>query len=107
MDSNVDDLTNLEDTLVFCQWVDEDEVMTLLFDTVDGALMAPDGHLAVDTFLGALNVERLNTTLLIGILTVTNAAKARLPSRQALVERIRDRLEVVASGRAMRLLSGF
>lgn len=60
----------------------------------------------MDVFLDTLDVDRLNSDLLIGVLTITNAAKAKLPARPALIERIRDRLEVEALGRTERLLAG-
>ena len=63
----------------------------LLFERVDDAFL--DGRFQeINELLPTIKLELLNPTLLVGWLCITFAAKPHLPSRDALVLRVEQRL---------------
>jgi hypothetical protein len=71
---------------------DIDAALDLLFDVVDSKLQEGDFSGLSDLLLG-LDVRDFSPDLLIGVLTITAAAKSELPSRAALVCRVRSQLK--------------
>ncbi len=59
-----------------------------------------------DRVLQEVNVEAMNTHLLVGLLTITALDAGRLPSRTDLFSRVRARLVELAPDRYERLLAG-
>ncbi|MFO7561391.1 MAG: hypothetical protein R6X02_02005 [Enhygromyxa sp.] len=82
-----------------------DEAIDLLFDHVND-LLFDDRADECDELLQAIDLDRLDTNLLVSLLSVTLPARAVLPSRPALVERVDRRLTELAPARVDRLLSG-
>jgi hypothetical protein len=79
--------------------------MDLLFDNVDEMLC--DGKFKeVDDLLETMDLSILNTTLLIGLLSITSAAKNKLKNRASLVQRIEEIFKVTDPERVDRLLKG-
>ena len=88
--------------------VDQDSIdpaIDLLFDHIND-LLFEDRAADCDGLLQQIDVARLDTNLLVSLLSVTSPARAVLPSRTALVERVERRLNLLAPTRVARLLSG-
>ena len=82
-----------------------DEAMDLLFDRVDDALC--DGLMTeVDALLPMIDLTRLDTNLMVGLLSVTSGAKVELTNRAALVTDISARIMEIVPERAERILRG-
>jgi hypothetical protein len=82
-----------------------DAAIDLLFEVVDDWFLARQFE-QCDRFLADLDITRLDTNLLVGVLSITYAAKDKLQERAALVPQVRARLEQLAPGRADRLMEG-
>lgn len=65
-----------------------DDALDLLYDAVDAALTLGD-FAACDRLLKTIDVGRVVPDLLVGLLTITHAARGRLPSRSAFFEATR------------------
>ncbi len=59
-----------------------------------------------DSLLQGVDVNAMGSHLLVGLLTISRPDRDHLPSRNALVERVRERLQVLAPGRVEKLLTG-
>ncbi len=59
-----------------------------------------------DRILEEINVDQMNTHLLVGVLTITAPDSQRLASRAGLFRRVRTRLSRLAPERSERLLAG-
>ncbi len=68
-----------------------DAAMDLLYDAVDGMLLAGEFE-GVDDLLALADVSDYPPAVLVGFLTVTYAAKDLLPARAGYGERVRARL---------------
>jgi len=82
-----------------------DQSIDVLYDRVDDLLLAGDFG-TVDNLLGIIDLDRLDSYLLIGMLSITLAAASKLPSRPEFVEKVRGRLTLLAPDRVGRLLKG-
>ena len=82
-----------------------DPAIDLLFDHIND-LLFEDRAADCDGLLPQIDVARLDTNLLVALLSVTSPARAVLTSRPALVERVERRLKQLAPTRVERLLSG-
>lgn len=73
-----------------------DETLDRVYDAIDGKFLAGDFD-QVDRFLKNVRVHDIHTDILLSILTVTLAAKSKLPAREAFMARaeaiIRERHE--------------
>lgn len=70
----------------------EDRALDDLYDRIDDALCAGD-FASVDRELAAVDVEKTDVTMLLGWLTITYAAKDKLPSFTGMARRVFERLE--------------
>ena len=79
--------------------------LDVLFDHIDDMLC--DGEFQrCDEVIQHIDLERLNTSLLVGVLSITLAAREKLNHRRQVVEAIRKRLEILAPGRVEPLMQG-
>jgi hypothetical protein len=95
----------LDDVYAFVAAKDDERAVELVFDTIDDLLLEGRFQVCDDT-LRAVDVERLNPTLLLALLSITLAAKDRLHGREALLKRIERRLRTLAPERVEELLHG-
>ena len=79
------------------------EGIMVLFRYVDD-LLCEGEFSTVDLFLQEIDFERLNSTLCVGVLSITFAAREHLPNRPGAFERALARLEFLVPDRAYRLL---
>ncbi len=84
---------------------DVDAAVDLIFDQFDELLHARKFREA-DEALAAVDVKRLDSNLMVALLTITRAAKASLRRREELVHRIETTLRADAPKRADHLLAG-
>jgi hypothetical protein len=77
--------------------------LDLLFKTIDSWLCAGKFD-ECNTFLRLVDIERLNVTLMVGVLATTLSAKNKLPDRVALVEKIEGYLSLHEPKRVNSLL---
>lgn len=82
-----------------------DAALDHLFEWVDDELQAGMFQ-TVDDLLFAVQPDRCGTTLLLGILTITGAAREKLPSRARFYESVSNVLHQRHPGRVERLLHG-
>lgn len=81
-----------------------DDAIDVLFSTVNR--MFVKGEFAkCDEALRAIDVARLDTNLLVGVLTSTLCAAEHLPSRNDVIHRVENRLRQLAPDRVERLLA--
>jgi hypothetical protein len=83
-------------------WVDDmyecdaagrrDKAIDILYDTIDRLLYAGEFETVAEFMDTTLDIERVSTSLLLGVLTITLCAAAQLPSRADLVTRIEAEL---------------
>lgn len=82
-----------------------DDAVDILFDHIDDLLLA--GRFAhCDELLRAVDLARLDTNLIVAVLSITLMAAEHLPYRARFFERARRRLAILAPDRVERLLSG-
>lgn len=82
---------------------ESDAAIDILFPKIDALFRA--GEFAVaDDVLRAVDVARLNTSLMVAVLAITRAAKDKLPHREVLLQRIERRLTRAEPVRVERLL---
>lgn len=82
-----------------------DDALDLLFEKVDDLLV--EGRMEqCDRLLKKIDEKRLDTSLLVGVLSITLPAKTSLKERPSFFERAKTRLQELAPGRSERLLSG-
>lgn len=77
----------------------------LLFERIDD-LLCDELFQDADNTIRTIDVGRLDSYALVGLLSVTYAARRELPSRAPMVRRIEARLAVVAPGRVEELMAG-
>ena len=82
-----------------------DAAVDLVFDRFD-ALLATGSFRRADEALAAVDVKRLDTHLMVALLSITLPGRAELRRRAALVKRIERELEQTAPTRADELLAG-
>lgn len=82
-----------------------EQAVDLLYEHVDDLLLAEDFK-RCDALLQTVDLKRLDSNLMVSLLTMTAPAKAALPYRASLLQRARKALETIAPGRADRLLMG-
>lgn len=82
-----------------------DKGIDILFDEIDDLLCAGEFDTCNDT-LKLFDLEKLDSNLLVGLLSITYAAKDKLPYRSEMVEKIRSRLKLLAPGRVEKLMRG-
>lgn len=82
-----------------------DDALDVLIDHFDDLFLA-GGWSRCDEDLRLIDLDRLDITLLVGVLAATLCAKAHLPYRATLLPLIRDRLEERDPSRVERLLVG-
>lgn len=83
-----------------------DQAMEILFDYVDD-LMDRGDFAACDQLILSTDLTKLNTNLLVGLLSILHVARAELKHYELILVAIEARLEVIAPGRVDRLMSGF
>ncbi|WP_428265089.1 hypothetical protein [Haliangium sp.] len=82
-----------------------DEAIDILFDHIDELLS--EGQFArCDSVLRAIDLDRLDTNLVVAVLSITLSAADELPHRARLLSRAEKRLSVLAPERVERLLHG-
>lgn len=82
-----------------------DEAVDILFDRIDDLLVT--GQFArCDALLRAIDLKRLDSNLIVAVLSITLAAAEKLPYRARLLKRAEERLSAIAPDRVERLLSG-
>jgi hypothetical protein len=82
-----------------------DTALDVVFTRFDDLLSAGDWD-GCDSVLRAIDIQRLDTHLLVGVLSATLPAKDKLTARDKLVERTERRLRTVEPDRVGRLLVG-
>lgn len=80
-----------------------DSATNILFREVDERFCAGEFSLCNEE-LKEIDVKRLDTNLLVGLLTITHAAKENLPYREEMVQKIEDQLRILAPDRVDRLM---
>ena len=70
----------------------EDRILDKIYDNFD-TLMRNGEFKEIDRILDRIQPEDYSSTLLIGYLTITGAAKSKLESRPALFDRIKKHLD--------------
>jgi len=95
--------------LVFPRGADTDEQLDDLLGTLDE--MYWEAHDSgdwdkVDRYILTYDLGRMNTSLLVGVLSFTFAVRDRLPSREILFERVEKLLRKLAPDRVDRMLKG-
>lgn len=80
-----------------------DAALDRLFDEVDDLLVAGE-FTKVDELLMELDLTRCSTTLLVGFLSITLAAKKKLFAREDFTRRVEQRLRALVPDRAQRLM---
>jgi hypothetical protein len=98
-------LSWLVDTYSLVAHAAVDAAIDLVFDHVDSLLYAHKFR-ECDEALAAVDIKRLDTNLMIALLSITRVEKARLRRRGELVERVERRLAEIAPARATELLKG-
>jgi len=83
----------------------KDAALDVVFKHIDDLILEKKFD-TCDAVLDATDVGRLGTDLLVGFLTITNAARRRLNRREAFTARVTRRLHEWAPDRVERLLSG-
>jgi hypothetical protein len=82
-----------------------DEATDVLFDCVDDMLI--EGCFAkCDAWIQRIDLKKLDTNLLVGLLSITYVARHHLESRAELVLRVEKRLIELAPDRAESLMRG-
>lgn len=84
---------------------DPDAAIDVLFARVDDWLSAGEFH-HCNTLLQTMDTQRLDTNLLVAVLSATHRVAEYLPDRPAFVHRVRARLQDLAPDRVERLLTG-
>lgn len=82
-----------------------DDAVDLIFDFVDDRLLEGDAA-RVDDLLVTTDVKRLDTTLMLAVLSITKPASDQLCNRAAFLRRVEARLRLEEPERMERLLSG-
>jgi len=82
-----------------------DSAVDLVFDHFDD-LLHGEKFREADEALAAVDIKRLDSNLMVALLTITHAAKENLRRREDLVRRIEKKLEADAPDRAEQLLAG-
>lgn len=77
----------------------------MLFDRVD-RMMLDEKFEDVDGLLRIIDVDRLDSNLMVGVLTITQCARERLAERVGALERIEKRLRATDPDRVDELLQG-
>ena len=96
----------MSDLLQRLALVTDDELIDLIYGKVD-ELLCSGKFGDVDAQLTSIPVDSLQVVHLIGLVSITYAARDKLPSWSAFVARVRAHLEVVEPTRVDRLLDGF
>ena len=96
----------MSDLLQRLALVTDDELIDLIYGKVD-ELLCSGKFGDVDAQLTSIPVDSLQVVHLIGLVSITYAARDKLPSWSAFVARVRAHLEVVEPTRVERLLDGF
>ena len=84
----------------------DDSVIDLIFNNFDIEFRAGNFN-KVDSILEDLDIDKLNTVLLIAILSITHSARDKLCSRECFIRRIRAKFEKTESHRVDRLLKNY
>jgi hypothetical protein len=96
----------LEDVYSLVRREKIDPAIDLLFDRVDNLLLA--GKFSeCDALLKVIDVKRLDSNLIVAALSITDAAKDKLPSRSQFLDVCEKHLPTIAPGRVQLLLDGF
>jgi hypothetical protein len=82
-----------------------DDAVDVLFSNLDEMLLV--GHFSrCNALLRVVDLKKLDTNLLVGLLSITLSAKALLPERADVVGRVEARLNELDPSRTARLLDG-
>ena len=82
-----------------------DRAVDIVFDQIDDLLIAENFGRCNELLL-TVDPQRLDTHLMVSVLSITKSAACRLPNRAILFHRVEERLRVVAPDRIVRLLDG-
>ena len=83
-----------------------DDAIDLLFDHIDEMFL--EGRFEeCNDLLPKIDLEKMDTYLLVGLLSITFAAKNKLSYHPEFESKIEERLKVLAPDRAHRLIRGF
>lgn len=95
----------LERVYVLVSQAELEDAIDLLFEQVDDLLLAGRFN-DCDKILQKVDIDRLETNLMIGLLSVTLAAAKELPNRALVMSAIRESLTRSDPARVERLLNG-
>lgn len=95
----------LEEIYQLCEENNTDKGIDILFSKIDELLLKEDFDLC-DDLLRTINLQKLNTSMLLGLLSITFTATAKLPYRSKLVTNIEAVLKVREPNRVESLLKG-
>tara|TARA_Y100000310_G_C20671249_1_gene810429 strand:- start:531 stop:956 length:426 start_codon:yes stop_codon:yes gene_type:complete len=79
-----------------------DNRLDILFNYINN-LLCSDSFETVDKFIDIVKVDKLELTLIIGILTITLAAKYKLHNREAFVNKVYEYLEATEPDKERRI----
>jgi len=94
----------LDDVYALVSEGNVDEAIKILYEHVDKQLISKDFN-ACNNLLMTIDVSRLDSNLLVVLLSITFSAKDELHNRRDLINRIESRLKVLAPDRFERLLA--
>ena len=95
----------LEDIYKLVAEEKNDLAIDILFDLVDG-ILASEKFNRVDDLIREIDLDQLNTNLMVGLLCITSAAKDKLSERASLVEHIEARFRITDLERIEGLMQG-
>jgi len=82
-----------------------DDALDVLYDAIDD--LFDGGHFAhLDAAIREIDVNRLSSALLVGLLSITLAARDHLVEREGLVRAVERRLQEIYPGNVADLLKG-
>lgn len=94
----------LEEIYQLCE-SNTDKGIDLLFSKIDELLLKEDFELC-DDILCTIDLQKLNTSMLLGLLSITFTAADKLPYRSKLITNIEAILKVLEPARVENLLKG-
>lgn len=85
---------------------DDDRAMDILFDHVDDMFLEGK-FIECDSILQSIDLDRLSSTMLVGVMSIMHAARDKLPSHKNILSKIESRLKILCPDRIDALMNGF
>ncbi len=95
----------LEDVYSFVQQNKLDDAIDVLFYNIDDLLLAGELY-KCDCLLKTIDLKRLDTNLVVALLSITKSAKHKLSERASFVLRALNRLNELSPDRVSKMISG-